>query len=309
MSHHARSLALAMLLVLAGLTHSASALQPLALGSGEPSHTVLEGFESIMGHDDEGLSLSLTASYRPRLRLPDLGDRAFVLCWHTFLGRPEIPTDFSLAELGKQIDALLALGYRFISVEDLLFGRVQGSRNLVATLDDGHRTVLAAYQKVFAIRGIVPALFVYPSVIGSTNYSMDESQLRALRDSGCLIGAHGYHHLYVTEALYRSDRAMFEKEIFGAKTKVATQADFPVYVYAYPYGALSPITKAEVSRAGYAYAFSVKDGFVFADPRLNDPYELPRTVVTRDNWPQVYGFLQRNAATNETSSAEDSIGQ
>jgi peptidoglycan/xylan/chitin deacetylase (PgdA/CDA1 family) len=239
--------------------------------------------------------VALQAAYRPSGSLPALGDRAFILCWHTFLGRPDISTDFSLAELGSQVDALLALGYRFISLEDLIFGRFSGSRNLVATLDDGHRTASSAYTKVFAARGITPALFVYPSVIGTTSYSLNEGQLQALRDSGCLIGAHGYYHLYVTDALYKSDRAAFEKEIFTAKEKVEAMTRLPIYVYAYPFGAFSPITRREVERAGYAFAFAVKRGFVFADSRLNDPYELPRSVVTRDNWGELYALLARNA--------------
>lgn len=229
-------------------------------------------------------------------RLPDTADRAFLLCWHTFLGKPDIPTDFSIDELSRQVDALLGLGYRFISLEDLLFGRFEGRMNLVATMDDGHRTVPAACAKVFAARGIVPAVFVYPAVIGATSYSMDAAQLRSLRDAGCLVGAHGYYHLFVTEALYRSDRAAFEKEIFTAKSRVESMSELPAYAYAYPFGALSPVTKREVARAGYAFGIAVKPGFVYADPRLNDPYELPRSVVTRDNWDALLAFLARNAS-------------
>jgi len=250
---------------------------------------------------DEELPFDLDRSRGVRISLqiprplPDLRDRAFVLCWHTFLGRSDIATDFSPGELGKQLDDLLALGYRFVSLDDLLFGRIEGHRNLVATIDDGHRTVPSVYLQVFASRGIWPALFIYPAVIGATSYSMNDAQLRALSDAGCLVGAHGYYHLFVDARLYRSNRAMFEKEIFKAKDSVEALTSLPVYVYAYPFGALSPITKTEVARAGYAFALAVKPGFVYADQRLNDHYELPRSVVTRDNWKGLYDFLARNA--------------
>ena len=270
------SLALA-LFALAGPLPGSFALQPPSAG---PIHEP---------------PLAAQASYRIPGTLPDLADRAFVLCWHSFLGQADIPTDFSLAELGSQLDELLALGYRFISLEDLVFGRFSGGLNLVATLDDGHRTVPAANAKVFAARGILPSVFVYPAVLGMTTYSMKADDLRSLRDSGCLVGVHGYYHLFVNEQLYRSDRAAFEREIFTAKDKVEALTGLPAYVYAYPFGALSPISKTEVERAGYAFAFAVRRGFVFADPRLNDPYELPRSVVTRDNWQELFAFLRRNA--------------
>jgi hypothetical protein len=39
----------------------------------------------------------------------------------------------------------------------------------------------------------------------------------------------------------------------------------------------------------------VAPGFVFADARLDDPYQLPRSVVRRDTWQELYAFLERNA--------------
>ncbi len=228
--------------------------------------------------------------------MSELGDRAMILCWHTFLGQSSIVTDFSLEQLARQLDALLALGYRFVSLDEVLAGRIRGSRNLVATLDDGHRTVPAAFAKVFAPRGIIPAILVYPAIIGNVPYAMDEAQLRALRDAGCLVGAHGYHHLFVTEELYRTDRASFDQEVYRAKTRVEDLTRRQIYVYAYPFGAYSEITKREVARAGYDFGLAVGPGFVYADPRLNDRYALPRIVVRRDGWDELYAFLQRNAA-------------
>jgi peptidoglycan/xylan/chitin deacetylase (PgdA/CDA1 family) len=235
---------------------------------------------------------------------PDPGDRAFVLCWHTFLGKPSLDTDFSLDELAAQIDALLALGYRFIGLEDLLFGRFSGGKNIVVTIDDGHRTVSDAASKVFASRGIAPAIFVFPAVIGKSDHYLDPTRLEALRDAGSLIGAHGYYHLYLTETLYKRERAVFDKEVFASKSKVEELSGLPAYVFAYPFGTLSDVAKSEVARAGYAFGLAVKPGFVYADARLNDPYDLPRTVVTRGDWKETWALLERNARTaTEPASA------
>jgi peptidoglycan/xylan/chitin deacetylase (PgdA/CDA1 family) len=231
----------------------------------------------------------------PPTPVSGFADRALILCWHTFLGDPTIPTDFSLADLRTQLDALKALGYGFVDLDDLLAGRVSGAMNLVATIDDGHQSVPRAVESVFLPRGIRPALFIYPSVIGTMSYSMDDAAVQRLEAEGCRIGAHGYHHLRVNEALYRSDRAMFDKEIYLAKAKVEAIARASTLLYAYPFGVSSPITLAEVARAGYSNGFSVRLGFVYAEASLNDPYDLPRFVVTRENWSEIYAFLSRNA--------------
>ncbi len=225
----------------------------------------------------------------------DFRDRALILCWHSFLADPKLPTDFSLDALGAQLDALSALGYRFPSLAEALAGRLTGRLNIVVTIDDGHRTVPRAVEKVFAPRGIEPALFIYPAVIGTTSFSMGDAEIRRLVDSGHMVGAHGYHHLYVTEELWKSDRAAFEREIYKAREKTGLITARPVLAYAYPFGAFSPRTKTELSRAGYAFGLAVKPGFVYTVEGYNDELELPRLVVTQDNWKDIYALLARNA--------------
>ncbi len=234
----------------------------------------------------------------------DLSDRAFILCWHSFLGKKSLNTDFSLDEVAAQIDELKALGYHFIDLDDALFGRIEGSLNLVATIDDGHRTIASAYTKVFASRGIRPALLIYPAVIGASPYFLKTAELQALVDSGCSVGSHGFYHLFVTEKLYRSDKAAFEKEIFKAKSSVEAMTGLPSYFYAYPFGSFDQITKTEVERAGYDFGLAVKPGFVYTDARLNDRYEIPRTVVLRDGWDALVAFLARNAGTAKITGPE-----
>jgi len=224
-----------------------------------------------------------------------LGDRALVLCWHSFLGNPAYPTDFSLHEFASQLDAIAALGYRFVTVEELLAGKVEGALNVVVTIDDGHRSVPDAIAKVLGPRGIVPTLFVYPAVLGTTAFSMSDIELARLAAKGIPVGAHGYHHLYVNEALFKSDPQAFEEEIRRAKSGTERLSGHFVTAYAYPFGAYSPRTQAEVRLSGYAAAFAVKPGFVFARPGLNDAWALPRLVVTREAWKDILGLLERNA--------------
>ncbi len=229
------------------------------------------------------------------------GDRAIIICWHTFLSAKSVPTDFSLAELESQLDSIFELGYRFIDLRDALAGRISGKLNVVATIDDGHRTVPAAVEKVFAPRGIKPALFLYPAIIGTTDFAMKDAEVEKMIALGCWTGSHGYHHLFINDDLYRASRADFNKEIFKSKLKTEELTKRPALCIAYPYGAVSAITKSEAKRAGYCYGLSVRDGFIYADPRLNDEFELPRFVVTRQNWPELLALLRRNAAAQATA--------
>jgi peptidoglycan/xylan/chitin deacetylase (PgdA/CDA1 family) len=269
----------------------------------------LAGFFALFlaGAIAEGRAAALPEADAPKPL--DFRDRAFILCWHSFLGKKELDTDFGLDEVGAQLDRLKALGYHFIDLDDALFGRIEGSLNLVATIDDGHRSIAWAYDKVFSERGIKPALLVYPAVIGNSPYFLKAEALQALVEAGCPVGSHGYYHLFVTAKLYRSDKAAFEKEIFGSKARVEALTGLPSYFYAYPYGAFDQITKDEVARAGFLFALAVKPGFVYADRRLDDDYELPRTVVTRAGWETILAFLDRNKDSASVQGPEPEPGR
>jgi peptidoglycan/xylan/chitin deacetylase (PgdA/CDA1 family) len=232
----------------------------------------------------------------PAVPASALRNRGLVLCWHTFLGKPGISTDFSLAELGAQLDAIKALGFRFVDLRDLLAGRIEGPLNVAVTIDDGHRTIPGAVEKVLLPRGIRPTLFIYPAIIGNVPYAMTEDEVRRLAAEGCAIGAHGYHHLFINENLYRTDRASFNEEIYKAKARTERLYGLPILLFAYPYGAYSPITLSEVAKAGYFFGLAVKSGFVYAEAGLNSDYELPRLVVTRDKWTDILALLKREVA-------------
>ena len=280
---------------------SSWALSPPSLGSAGPVFDGGEAQGSLGAFDDGGSLVALEFGpqpFNPPIRPSDLSNRAVLLCWHTFLGLDSIDTDFSLNELAAQLDSLIALGYHFVDLVDLLAGRVEGSLNIVATLDDGHRTVPAAVDKVFLPRGIRPAIFIYPAIIGSVPYAMDDAAVKRLSAEGCLIGAHGYHHLYVTADLLKSDPAEFNKEIYKAKYKTEAISGLPVDVYAYPYGAYSPVTVKEIDKAGYSFGIAVKPGYVFSLAALDPPYELPRYVVTRQKWKDIFALLERNARSS-----------
>lgn len=262
------------------------------LGSGPALES---GGEDLSAGRSSLPGLNLEGREEAPLGLRDFENRALVLCWHSFLGKPQFDTDFSLAEFAAQLDAIRALGYAFPTVEDFLAGRIRGARNVIVTIDDGNHSVPAAIAKVLLPRGIKPSLFVYPAVLGTTDFSMTDTQLAELVAQGIPAGAHGYHHLRVTESLFKSSPREFMEEIYKAKAKTEALSKGSVLAYAYPYGALSPRTETEVAKAGFAAAFAVRPGFVFARPELDRLYDLPRLVVLRSSWKDILALLERNA--------------
>ena len=56
------------------------------------------------------------------------------------------------------------------------------------------------------------------------------------------------------------------------------------------------MTVKTVGEAGYAFGIAVRPGFVYAHGDLDADLELPRLVVTREGWQDIYALLKRNAA-------------
>lgn len=276
------------------------------IGTAPAPERMPEGFSSSFPTPFQSLQV---VGQDPRsFTIGDFENRALVLCWHTFLGKPQYDTDFSLAEFGAQLDAIKALGYSFRTIDDFLAGNIRGSKNVIVTIDDGNHSVPGAIAKVLRPRGIVPSLFVYPAVLGTTDFSMTDTELAALVAQGIPVGAHGYHHLRVTESLYRYSPKDFMEEIYKAKDRAEALSKSPILAYAYPYGALSPRTETELAKAGYAVGFAVRPGFVFAKSSLDAAYDLPRLVVLRSAWPEIYGLLKRNAALADSLAPASSAG-
>lgn len=107
--------------------------------------------------------------------------------------------------------------------------------------------------------------------------------VKSLREKGCIIGAHGYTHQYVSKKAFESEPARSREEIEKPGPIIARwTGSMPTY-FAYPFGKTSPEAKALLAKAGYSYAFVADDqvrSVRFDDPNL-DHYEVPRTIMYR----------------------------
>lgn len=226
--------------------------------------------------------------------------RVSVLCYHAFRDAPlkRDPYGFTLDELASHIADLKKRGIRFVSARDVLAGRVDGSNNVLVTVDDGHRSVHEAYRRVFRPNGIRPLLAIYPNVIGKKDYALTWEQLSELAAAGCDVAAHGYYHLKINRKLHEESPRGFRKEIVGSRERLEEKLGRRISIFVYPFGVRSDVTVRAVKEAGYRCAFTIDRGAVAAPVAPGDvAFELPRYMVTRSNWDYCYGRVMKNSGT------------
>ncbi|MCU0849051.1 MAG: polysaccharide deacetylase family protein [Spirochaetes bacterium] len=207
-----------------------------------------------------------------------------VLCYHAFK-----PTKnefcFSIDELKSHIKFYKDNGFRFVSMSDVVSGRIIGNKNILITVDDGNKSVFEAYTEVFKPNGIRPVIGIYPAIIDRKDYALTWKQLKYLADNGCDVAAHGYNHLILNKKLYNKDRKAFNREIFHAKKVLEEKLGRQINLYVYPFGVRSEETIDALKEAGIKYAFTiVNGGMVLPISRNYNSLELPRYMITRNNW-------------------------
>ena len=234
-----------------------------------------------------------------------LDSEVVILTYHSFLGSGTSSLDFSIAEFAKQLDDFSALGYHFVSMSDILSGSVTGRNNILVTIDDGNHSVAKAYTEVLAPRSIRPALFIYPSVIGRSKFSLTREVLRKLSDDGCDIAAHGFYHEYLTPKAFAANPAKCRIEIERPAKAIADITGKPVLTFGYPFGVGSPEAERLLADQGYTWAFLAGNTLApvdFSSTSL-DHYAVPRTIVYRWNIKFILASLAKRAEAAEAARA------
>jgi peptidoglycan/xylan/chitin deacetylase (PgdA/CDA1 family) len=208
-------------------------------------------------------------------------DMVHLLGYHSFINGKRSQYDFSLGELRNQIGYFKNRGYRFVSFSDIVNGRIHGSKNILITIDDGNRSVYRAYQEILKPLNIKPLLAVYLSVIGKRS-ALSWKQLDELASDGCEIAAHGFYHRKMSPRLYREHKKSYLNEIYKPRAILEKKLKKKIRVFVYPYGLYTDDAFEHLRRAGYEYALTVRDGsLTLPFSSLENPYEIPRYVITR----------------------------
>ncbi len=224
----------------------------------------------------------------------------YVLCYHSFLGRPGVPYDFSIEELKAHLHYFKQRGFTFVSYRDLLSGNITGKKNILVTIDDGNHSVYKAYHEVFKPMGIKPLLSIYPNIIGKKEYAMNWSQLKSLASDGCDIAAHGYFHLKLNKQLYQEKRSDFLQEINKSKKILEEKLGITITSFVYPFGLAIEETEKALRDAGYTTGFTIVSKPVRLPLSANgNPYKLPRFMFTRPLASSNIAHIARHAGTKE----------
>ncbi|WBO84853.1 glycosyltransferase [Hymenobacter yonginensis] len=143
------------------------------------------------------------------------------------------------------------------------------ARPLILTFDDGYLdnyTNLLPLMQQYGYRGVLyllgdPAIrYNYWDVDTDPTEPrsdiMDEAQKRAFVAAGWEIGAHTMRHARLPEL----PAAEAAQEIQYSKTALEQALATRIVSFAYPYGALTPETKAQVHAAGFAFGVATDTG-------------------------------------------------
>ena len=245
---------------------------------------------------------SRRAFYRPRVPTappPRRASSSSIII--TFLDSHTSNIDFSLGEFASQLDAIAALGYKFVSIDEVVSGKIEGKANVLVTIDDGNHSVYKAYMEVLKPRGIKPILFVYPAIIlGHMRFALTAGQLVELAKDGCVIGAHG---LPPTTPLSEKALAKNPKD-FMIEVRMPGPAierilgSTPLF-FAYPFGVYSQEAEKDLKAAGYELAFAADD--------QNRPREFQRSRPRPHGHPQGHRLSLEQAHRDANSRAASKV--
>ncbi len=217
-----------------------------------------------------------------------------ILCYHSFTDNPKNPYDTSLSKMSNQMKFISELGFKFVTWSNIAAGKINGTKNVLITIDDGHRTTKRV-MPLFKLYGIKPVLFIYPAIVDRMKSTLSSSDIAVLQSQGATIGAHGWNHLFINQKLYDSDLVAFKREIYYSKKKLAIMAGHEINIFAYPFGIYSDITIEHMALAGYKYAFTIDKGpqiIPIGEPR--GVYRIRRCIVTLYTWKSVKELLESN---------------
>ncbi len=211
-------------------------------------------------------------------------DQVRVLCYHTFLGRPKVYTDFSMSEFRHHVSVIKQKGYRFVTLSEVLHRSVKGSRNVMLVLDDGNVSALHAYEQVLKPLGIHAVFAVYPGIISKVHYAMRWDDVLSLKKSGNDVVSHGYFHEYLNAKLQDTRPKDFLNEVVKSKKVLEEKLGTPVVTYVYPFGVVTDVGRRALAEHQYRYAFSlVQKPMALPIEKNPDLLNLPRYMLTRSN--------------------------
>jgi glycosyltransferase involved in cell wall biosynthesis/peptidoglycan/xylan/chitin deacetylase (PgdA/CDA1 family) len=205
-------------------------------------------------------------------------------------GSPLAPYTVAPWKLERQLDTLLAAGFRFIE-GDAFLAHLWGDRELpprsvLLTFDDCYTDLRDTVIPILRQRGIPAVAFAVSGQIGGVNAwdrhlgaealpLLDGESLRALRAHQVEVGAHSHTH----RPLNRVPHGELAQEVSGCVEALACLGVPRPRFFSYPHGEWNREVIRACREAGVAAAFGIRAGFIHG--RCNR-LALPRIEIGND---------------------------
>jgi peptidoglycan/xylan/chitin deacetylase (PgdA/CDA1 family) len=240
-----------------------------------------------------------------------------ILLYHAVTDTPGehiAPFSVSPREFERQLDSLLAAGYRCLSFSEYMSRRTKDDGNVsggdgrvaVLTFDDGFADFAESALPAMRARGLPSTLYVTTGWLadaprrepGPSDRMLSWSQLPELVEQGVELGAHSHSHPHMDTVA----TAAVLDELRRPKELMEDELGRPVPSFAYPHGYHGPRVRRLTERAGYESAAAVRNSLT----TLGDhPFSVSRLTVLRATTPEEFsGWLSGAApATGDRGEA------
>jgi peptidoglycan/xylan/chitin deacetylase (PgdA/CDA1 family) len=193
------------------------------------------------------------------------------------------------------VDAVAESGVPVRTVGDWVSGRSREDDHLTFTFDDGWAGSLGAAVECLRAAGMAATFFITRDFVGRPNYA-DADLIRAARDAGMELGAHGATHRFLADCSEAEIRA----ELTDSKAFLEDLLQQPVDTMSAPGGAWSPAVARIALECGYRALCTSRPG---RNGPNTDPMRLCRVAVRRGTGPQAVRRYAGQAVTREVVRA------
>lgn len=240
------------------------------------------------------------------------GPRAhhLVLLYHsvgTHPGRQIEPFTVDPGVFAGQVDALLAAGYRCLTLSELLDAvpRAGGHRLAAVTFDDGYADFAEHALPALAERSVPSTLYATTGWLrgggrpahGPTDEMLAWSQLPELLAAGVEVGAHSHRHRHMDTL--RPEAAL--DELLRPRRLLEQALQVPVRSFAYPHGYSSPLVRRLAREAGYDSAVGVRNALTHTG---DDRYAVARVMLGATTSPEQFASWLDQRGVPEAATHE-----
>ncbi len=215
-----------------------------------------------------------------------------ILCYHRFGDNINDSMMIKTSEFDKQLAWLQANNYNVISLDSAikyLIGEIKTipDKPVVITADDGHKSVYYEMAPLIKKYRIPVTLFIYPSAISNTNYSMTWEQLKELENTKFFrVESHTYWHPNFKQEKKKLSGDEYEKfvdkQLGGSKQMLEKKMGHEVKYLAWAFGIYDYELIAKAVQSGYIAALTIEQRHVAKSDTL---MTLPRSMIT-----SIYGI-------------------